>query len=119
MQATQSHEDYAHQSEEFHAAIKGALPTAKPSGMRISLPHDRVTIAKEVFEDNPELGIFKEITDIIASYAVYYPHHYYGERANAAKKVVDKITGATSATYWIGLHVADYVGLDEVNMVDA
>ena len=74
---------------------------------------------KEVFEDNPSLGIFKEITDIIASYAVYYPHHYYGERANAAKKVVDKITGATSATYGIGIYVADYVGLDEENMVDS
>ena len=67
--------------------------------MRISLPHKRVTIAKEVFEDNPELGIFNVITEIIASYAVYYRHHYYGERANAVKKVVDKITGATSATY--------------------
>ena len=62
-----------------------------------------LSIAKRVFEDNPGLGIFKEITDIIASYVVYYPHHYYGERANVAKKVVDKITGATSATYGIGI----------------
>ena len=119
LQVTQNNQDYADQSEEFRAAIEGAFSTAKPSGMRISLPHHRVTIAKEVFEDNPKLGIFKEITDIIASYAVYYPHHYYGERANAAKKVVDKITGATSATYGIGIYVADYVGLDEENMVDS
>ena len=30
LQATQNHEDYADQSEEFRAAIKGALSTAKP-----------------------------------------------------------------------------------------
>ena len=92
-------QDYADQSEEFRAAIKGAFPTAKPSGMRMTLSLQKSYIAKRVFENNPSLGIFKEITDIIASYAVYYLHHYYGERANAAKKVVDKITGATSATY--------------------
>ena len=46
LQATQSHKNYADQSEEFRAAIKGAFSTAKPSGMRISLPHKRVTIAK-------------------------------------------------------------------------
>ena len=30
LQATQNHEDYADQSEEFRAAIKGAFSTAKP-----------------------------------------------------------------------------------------
>ena len=119
LRETQIHEEYADQSEKFHAAIKGALPTAKPGWSRLDFPHDRVIIAKEIFEDNPSLGIFKEIMDIIASYAVYYPHNYYGERASAAKKVVDKITGATSATCWIGMIVAGYVGLDEVNVVDS
>ena len=103
----------------FVLPLKEPCPQPSLDGMRLDFPHDRVTIAKEVFEKYPNLGIFKEITDIIASYAVYYPHNYYGERANAAKKVVDKITGATSATYLIGLYVADYVGLDEENMVDS
>ena len=37
--------------------------------------------------------------DIIASYLVYNIHDYYGERANAVKKVIDKIITVTSETY--------------------
>ena len=119
LQAVQKHEQYADQSEEFCDAIKGAFSKAKPEWTRTLFPHWRVRRAKIVFEENPDFGIFKEITDIIASYAVYYAYHHYGERASIAKKVVDEIIRATSATYWIGIYVANYIGVDEESMEDS
>ena len=65
------------------------------------------------------LGIFKEIAEIIASYAVYYPHNYHGERANTAKEVVHEITRDTPGSHLIGIYVADYVGVDEEHVEDS
>ena len=101
MQATQDHEEYersigrlscCHQRSFLHSQAWMGIE-------KIPSSQKSYRLQKRVFEDNPSLGIVKKITDIIASYAVYYPHNYYGERANAAKKVVDEITGATSETY--------------------
>ncbi len=113
LQELQKRTDYAGQSVDFRAAIEEALCTAEPGETRFNRPYWRVKIAKETFEEIAGLGIIKVIADIISSYAVY--RHYFGKRAGTAKRIIDEITGASTATEEIGYIVSSFVGTDEVS----
>ena len=61
LKVTQGNENMHINRKNFVMPSKEPSPQPSLDGMRV-FPHERVMVAKKVFEDNPSLGIFKEIT---------------------------------------------------------
>ena len=91
LEEVQVNADYAKQSADFQDAIKNALLTAKPGKTRRRNPFERAKLVVKTFEEIPQLGIPKDVANVISSYVVDIPS--MGPRAKAVKQIINEIIG--------------------------
>jgi hypothetical protein len=96
LEGVQANEDYAKQGADFQGAIENALLTAKPSKTRRRNPFERAKLVVKIFEDTPQLGIPKDVANLISSYVVDVPS--MGPKTKTAKKTIGEIMGTLPET---------------------